>query len=461
MKDENKDDIVEDTLLNYNKQISRLVKAIASDKRITILGYLMKGSSEFRDLKKKTGIEKTALANHLTKLLDSGLIEKVGHGEYSITNDGKDIASAIAVMYDQSQAKKSRMQTRYTRWMMKMEEKIAKTKEEPVYQSCWISYLGSVAGVVKSLGKECDITTVGGYTGYSFMINVSNDQTCPSGPTSLGEWWNDIIEATTLLGWNIYSYDEKEEYSKMKSFPEKEGELTEKDIERAEKLYQLVKSSIDNDKPVVAWGLPIPEYGIIKGYKDHSYIVSTFRHLSNMREDPVRYDELQAPGCLHGIFFREKTGKEITSEDDKKAIERAIRMAEGVEKQQDNYVTGPEAFTRWADILEKGEEANVIYHGNSYVGECINEARAIAEIFIKRLVEKYTGRKQEQSLINAVEAYGEVSKQMAEFVKVFPFAMDGDLSTDKRKQGAEILRKAKEHELTAISFLKAAIDNWE
>ncbi|MHA1169113.1 MAG: hypothetical protein ACTSRU_14905 [Candidatus Hodarchaeales archaeon] len=45
MKDENKDDIVEDTLLNYNKQIARLVKAIASDKRITILGYLMKGSS--------------------------------------------------------------------------------------------------------------------------------------------------------------------------------------------------------------------------------------------------------------------------------------------------------------------------------------------------------------------------------------------------------------------------------
>jgi len=45
VKDENKDDIVEDTLLNYNKQIARLVKAIASDKRITILGYLMKGSS--------------------------------------------------------------------------------------------------------------------------------------------------------------------------------------------------------------------------------------------------------------------------------------------------------------------------------------------------------------------------------------------------------------------------------
>ncbi|MBN1801583.1 MAG: ArsR family transcriptional regulator [Candidatus Lokiarchaeota archaeon] len=65
------------------------VKAIGNESRLLILLSLLTGEKSFNDLMKVTALQKTALANHLTKLIDKALIRKPSVGNYMITEDGR------------------------------------------------------------------------------------------------------------------------------------------------------------------------------------------------------------------------------------------------------------------------------------------------------------------------------------------------------------------------------------
>ena len=108
---------------------------------------------------------------------------------------------------------------------------IKEVEVKPVYQPCWISYLGAVSGILKSLGRNHDIIDVGGYSGWSFLINVSKGVTCPSGPTA-HRAYSDILKGTEALGFSIEGYND------LGGFPSKEGELSEKDSVRALKMFE-------------------------------------------------------------------------------------------------------------------------------------------------------------------------------------------------------------------------------
>ena len=114
------------------------------------------------------------------------------------------------------------------------------------WDSAWISYLGAVLGVLKSIGKEESLASVGGYSGYVFALpNVLTSATCPSGPTALGEdIWNLILKSTELLGFKVQSFID------MGSFPSEEGSLTDQDIKRAENLFTYVKEAIDRAREI-------------------------------------------------------------------------------------------------------------------------------------------------------------------------------------------------------------------
>jgi len=75
---------------------------MANEKRLEILLSLLSGEKSFDFLKKRTGLQKTALANHLNKLIDTLLVEKPIHGIYRITQDGKLFLEFIDKAYNQS-----------------------------------------------------------------------------------------------------------------------------------------------------------------------------------------------------------------------------------------------------------------------------------------------------------------------------------------------------------------------
>jgi hypothetical protein len=324
---------------------------------------------------------------------------------------------------------------------------------EPIYQPCWISYLGSVSGILKALGKEeHDIINTGGYSGYAFALpNVLKGITCPSGPTSLGKMWSEVLKGTDILGYETKVYEDNQ------SFPTREDRITDEDRKRVIELFRTVQKAIDNENPVVLWGIPVPEYGIVTGYQENNYLVSTFRRLSDQPETPIAYDALQAPGCLHAIIFGNQTD-EISEQDDKNALERAIALAEG-DLTEENYIAGPEAYEDWADVLEKGASKDIIYHGNAYLNQCTLEAKEIATTFLKRLASKY--EKFSSILLESADEYSKIVELLTAFGEIFPFAFEGDLGKEKRQKGAELLRSAVPFEKKALSLLKDAFNNWD
>jgi len=442
---------------NSSEGVAKFLKSAAHPARIRVLKLLEQGEHEFAVLMQQTKLSKTALANHMSRLLQMGLIRRVARGDYVLTVDGKELLNATTTVYRNSirreEAQREAMLNRYTKSMIEGKQLIKKViSKEAVYQPCWLSYTGAMAGSLRSLGVNCDMVDVGGYSGYAFLINVSKGMTCPSGPTALPpETWTQIHRGTEKLGWTIKHYEYPE------SYPKKEGHPTSEEIEVARKLFAKIKQEIDQrNRPVVLWGLVVPEYGIVNGYEGESYLTSTFRSLMRKPETPVPFHDLKAPGCIDALFFRDqiKIDAEAVS---KEGVKKAVRFASAEVPVLDNYVAGPAALLEWANVLERVPEEKQNYHGNSYVGACVAEGRAISSEFLRRIAGKYKG-KQSEHLLEASESYGKGAKLMDEFTKIFPFKFKGDMKLGERKRGAEILRKAKLFEDDAIKSLKKAVE---
>ena len=62
----------------------------------------MTGEKSFDILKQETDLQKTALSNHLTTLINNSLIEKPDYGKYKITLDGKLFIRALEAVYTKS-----------------------------------------------------------------------------------------------------------------------------------------------------------------------------------------------------------------------------------------------------------------------------------------------------------------------------------------------------------------------
>ena len=142
-------------------------------------------------------------------------------------------------------------------------------------------------------------------------------------PTALNSrTWDEILRGTESLGWKITRLGDDA------PFPDSESP-SDQDQQHARNLFDRIKREIaQHRRPVVLWGIPIPEYGIVTGYRGENYHCSTYRRLTNLVDEPLRFDAIQAPGCLHAFMFSERN--EIPAvERDTQAIFRAARMARG------------------------------------------------------------------------------------------------------------------------------------
>lgn len=324
---------------------------------------------------------------------------------------------------------------------------------------CTLSYTGTVAGSLEALGVDCDTVDVGGYSGYAFIINVTKGGTDPSGPTALGDLWNEIIKGTESLGWTIEIYQDLE-YEPVGREP------TPEELERAKKLFVKVRKEIDErDRPVVVWGLPVPDYGVAIGYDGDSYLANT---IYGETEKPVAYYDLQAPGRIQALFFRDVVEQE-TAIMEKEAVERAARFASWNAPAPGGslWVMGPPALDAWADALQRLPDIKDYWSGaggNSYVAQCVRESRYMASEFLKRLSGKYHGE-QAKHLQKAAEFYEKETKLMEEFTRIFPHVYPPptqiEIKPEHLKKGSEILKKVKALEEEAIKHVKRALEEWD
>lgn len=96
-------------LLKSSPEIVSILKTIAHQKRFEILILLLEGPLTFQNLLEKTALKKSALANHLNDLKDKYLVEKIQHGTYNITDDGKNYVKSIENAYRENVTMKRRI----------------------------------------------------------------------------------------------------------------------------------------------------------------------------------------------------------------------------------------------------------------------------------------------------------------------------------------------------------------
>ncbi|MGD2248545.1 MAG: hypothetical protein PVF58_09060 [Candidatus Methanofastidiosia archaeon] len=355
----------------------------------------------------------------------------------------------------------------------KTQEKTYKVEPPAHYQPAWISYLSMTTGILKSLGHNIDITDTGGYTGYAFHLNTSRGGTCPSAPTCAD--FDSFAEGIESFGWKVEQTWDGFDYG----YP-----MHEEGTARAKAHFYTLKKLIREIKrPIGIWGVYVPEFAIMNGYTGENYIVSTFRHPQN-GEETIKFNDLCAPGGLFTLVFKESFPVTDQRSNDKKAIERALKIARGFKgitsEIHKGYASGVEMFDELAKILERGvvpkseqemhelkgtDSLFLLYHGNSYTAACNQEGLALAADFLDRMSKKYKGDPFYNDLETASAEYSTASDLMREFTEIFPFSQQKDydpseFSTEKRAKGARLLQSAKPHVEAAMQRLEEAFRMW-
>ena len=88
--------------LENAENIAKLITAVNHPNRIKILGLLCEKPVKFGLFQREIDLERTAISNHLTFLMERELVSKISYGVYEITEDGKNLLKTIVKVYMKS-----------------------------------------------------------------------------------------------------------------------------------------------------------------------------------------------------------------------------------------------------------------------------------------------------------------------------------------------------------------------
>lgn len=443
------------SLAESSESVAELLRAAAHPARVRVLSLLSEQERGLSFLVAETRLSKNALVNHLTMLMGVGLVQRASRGRYALTPDGRQLVEFVARAYMGSRQRaveeRRMMRALYASGSRSIGMSESKMVSKPAeHLPCWLSYTGAMAGCLRSLGVDCDVVDVGGMSGYAFILNVAKGRTSPAGPTALGTAWKDVHRGTESLGCKLEHWWEDHSYPRAPDKP------TPEEVKLAKRVFDMVRNEIDNDRPVVLWGLHAPEYGIVNGYHKQSYLVSTFRHLIDVPEDPILYYDLKATGCMDAYMFRERLALDRKGVEEE-LLERAARLASGSFQTSPGFVSGPPALSEWADVLTSGRKDIMDYFGHTYALACWTEGREMAMEFTKRLAKRIKGKRSEE-LMQASACYAQEHRQLSALIKDTPFVMEErELGGKQCTTAARALRDARRHEESALEHLERAL----
>ncbi len=90
---------MQEFVLESLDEIVSLLKVLDHPQRMRILTEMVTESKTFQDLLNSTGLQKSALGNHLSILNDNNLIEKMDRGLYKLSVEGESLFDNIAQYY--------------------------------------------------------------------------------------------------------------------------------------------------------------------------------------------------------------------------------------------------------------------------------------------------------------------------------------------------------------------------
>ncbi|MCK4973307.1 MAG: hypothetical protein KAS52_08290, partial [Candidatus Heimdallarchaeota archaeon] len=407
---------------------------------------------------------KTAVAHHINLLLSSKLIERVTRGEYKISDDGLEFLRENFNIYTSSSFKsKEEAEQRQRRYILAYKLRTEqngitkKISKEAKFQKHFLTFVGAMAGSLNCLGRKVTADEIAGFTGYGFLLNVPKQGLWSSSPTS-HNGFDIIIKSLSKFGWKIRKYHESE--SLPSDFSHSKP-LSMRDDVRASNLFEMIKKEINKNKPVVLWGVHVPEYGIVNGYNRDNYIVSSIHTLDERFKNQIPYNKLDAEGSVIVYMFDRKIDTKIESEDHKESIKRAIQFAESKKLAHKIFVSGVDAYDTWIQHLEVGLAEDTKYFGNQYMINSYLDARKSVVEYLGKLIKIYRGTPQINELYQTFYEYQKVVKIYKELTRLFPRKGFDSITEDKCKRAINLMGLLKKHELKAIACMKKTVEIWE
>lgn len=227
---------------------------------------------------------------------------------------------------------------------------------------------------------------------------------------------------------------------------------------RREEALRQTQRSIDRGRPVVAYGLQVPEFGIVKGYDDRAGLLYVSTTVSPQYGETLPVSQWPAPGHLQSIEVilpRDRRHRD-RSEAEYAALEFAVRYAEhGDPAAPPGAAHGLQAYSRWLEGY--AQPGSLDRFGNARCIQIAQAARRDAAVFLRGIAAAYPAPAR-TALGEAAQAYEREALAFSRLATLFPFPSGGDpYSPGALALGASSLHEALSHEQEAIAALRAAI----
>lgn len=307
-----------------------------------------------------------------------------------------------------------------------------------VWTPAWTSLVGCIHGALKFLKIAPEISWLFGATGHAFIINMSRDGSCPSGPTA----WN--TSRFYSLGENI-GYKIKGIFADKRKPGFKEEQI---------KAWELTKSALDQNIPVIGWELAIPEWYLINGYDDAGYFYNGPG--ADLGPSPKPWRKLGKTDIglleMYSVKPAQPAQDPITI---KEALAFAIAFNQGSsEWVLPDYLAGQEAYRVWIEAVSSGK---AMLMGHAYNSSVWEECRRNAVAFLREAKSRVPGTA-DKAFDGAIQSYTEVAKQLKDLSELYPFFENNREEplgiNPKSKKAVEHLQAAKEAESDGTGYLE-------
>ena len=437
-------------VLESSDDITDLLKSISHPKRLQILALMSERSCTLSDLLTKLDLQKSALANYLSALVENNLVEKIDRGLYRITMNGEDLLERVAISYfdimireKERLLKLQEMLNRYTS-VEKDEITMEKNEEQPVKyvpksmnmikgikKLAWatdkeVPFYGCIERVMECFKEPYDYNDLMGLSGAAFKLFLNKKKW--DFVSQMGSHSPFKDQLLSRIGYDLVSI-----------------KLENDSIEAREKMVNAIRKEIDEVRPILAFDLITPEdWGLIVGYVDDKLLVRTYNENPNktlkqywesigwiQKEQGTIDDYYIGDNFPSEILVFRKTNPIIDkTESIRDALKFTVETMRKPEITSDSeiYANGLQAYDTWIEKLEDEEffqkltkeEFTLHIHMNAWVYDVLFDSRLAAMQFMNNIKSKFVD-KERKALIEIEDIYKANIKYMKEKWKYFAF----------------------------------------
>lgn len=311
--------------------------------------------------------------------------------------------------------------------------------------SNWTSIAGALEGLLRFFGTPLGRETVMGLSGHAFRLAIwTSDEGIADGESAVCFDHQRALPLYESLGYAMQRIGARQDdpaYTRTR-----------------EDAIRAIRRSIDRGRPVAAYGLQVPDFGIVKGYDDRAGLLYVSTTVSPQYGEALPLTQWPAPGHRQALEVILPGGRRPVDRRlaERAALTFALRYAEeGDSGGPPNTEHGLKAYRRWLEAY--ASPGRLAPFGNARCIQTVQAARHDAAVFLRSLAPAYPSGPR-AAFEEAAAAYEQEALAFSRLATLFPFPNGGDtLSAGTLAIGAASLRQAFEREREALGALAGAL----